>query len=148
MLNNKMRRKKAIDLFKSISDPEYNVIVSQVVVGETITKLLSRKRKLYHRLFSRFIYIFRWLGINTRNSMEPISKDILIITQELLERDHRLDVTDAVIVAAALANPNSRVLYTVDGKLVDNPKIIEYEKELRTAGKRKEELVIIGRFLA
>jgi hypothetical protein len=59
--------------------------------------------------------------------MEPISKDVLIITQELLKRDHRLDVTDTVIVAAALANPNSRALYTVDRKLVDNPKIIEYE---------------------
>jgi hypothetical protein len=68
------------------------------------------------------------------------------IAQQLLKRDNELHVTDAVIVAFALADHNSEFFFTRDGRLVDNEIIIKYQKELREKRERNIKLVIRHKF--
>ena len=66
---------------------------------------------------------------------------MLEIARRLRAADSYLDVTDALTVSHALADPNS-IFFTPDSKLTQNHKILECEKRLRDDNKRETELRI------
>lgn len=51
--------------------------------------------------------------------------------EELRRRDPILDGTDMAILAHALHDPDSKFFFTTDTRMLDNPAIDGYEKELR-----------------
>ncbi len=97
--------------------------------------------KLYTFL-EKLVKMIQKYGIDANTCLTPPGNNAFTIMTELQRRGTYLDMTDIMILSHVLADPCSKFFLTPDGKLLDNPKIIDYEKELREAGSRKEKLKI------
>lgn len=60
----------------------------------------------------------------------------------MMRSDTWLDGTDVIITSHVLSDPNSKFFLTYDTKLLENPRIIEYEKKMRDDGLRDTKLKI------
>ena len=76
--------------------------------------------------------------------MPPLNARVLDIMGELVDAVPGLDVTDRLILAHALADPDSVFLVTRDHALVNNTAIALYEKMLRERGRRNTLLRIVN----
>jgi len=61
---------------------------------------------------------------------------------ELADRDEMLDATDIMILAYALADPDSKFLFTTDTKMLRNARIKEYDRYLQDDKRRNTTLII------
>ena len=84
-------------------------------------------------------------GIDARRSLPPAPKGAFAIMEELRKRDERLDATDTMILAQVMADPDSKLFFTKDTKMLYSKAIKEHEQELRSNGFRNEKLQITGR---
>ena len=74
--------------------------------------------------------------------MPPINGAVLAIIRELVRVVPGLDMADRIILAHALADPDSWFLTTSDGMMIDNPAIIQYEAQPRGQGRRSINLTV------
>ena len=82
--------------------------------------------------------------IDPGRCMPPLDAAVLAIVNELMALAPELDMTDRIILAHALADPDSVFFITGDNKLSRNTAIVRYEERLRKQGRRKATLVIIN----
>lgn len=74
--------------------------------------------------------------------MPPLDADVLAVVNELITAVPELDMTDRVILAHALADPDSTLLVTNDGAMIGNPAIARYEASPRAEGRRNAKLTV------
>lgn len=82
--------------------------------------------------------------VEPNRCMPPIDKSVLAITNELSWVVPDLDMTNRIILAHALADPDSVFLVTKDHMIVNNPAIKKYEENARAVGRRNIELKIFN----
>ena len=76
--------------------------------------------------------------------MPPLDAGVLDVVQDLIRVAPRLDMTDRVILAHALADPNSAFLITKDQTILNSTKVGLYEKKARMSGLRSTPLRIVN----
>lgn len=121
----------------------YLLVVSQAALGEAAAVVLRRGPDAARLLDGMFALLSDY-RVDPGNCMPPVDAAVLVIINELVWVVPELDMTDRIILAIALADPNSSFLITRDGKLVNNPAIVLYEKRLRSLGRRNTKLTIIN----
>jgi predicted nucleic acid-binding protein len=138
IIGKKDEKKQSKRLFKKLDKGGFEIVLSQIVLGESIAKLLQYKDKEPNiSLDNIHSNIIKKYNIVAKKCFPPLNTKVDNIAQELLNHDNELHVTDAVIVAFALADPNAKFFFTRDGKLLNNKIIMKYEKELREKKKEK-----------
>ena len=75
--------------------------------------------------------------------MPPLNAAVLSIVNELMRVVPDIDMTDRIILAHALADPDSIVFITGDKALLENKAIRRYEAQLRKQGRRNARLAIV-----
>ncbi len=133
-------------LLSEISRGSFEIIIPQMILGEVMTKILQKYDdvKLYECL-EKFGNMIQKYGIDANTCLTPLGNNAPTIMTKLRQKDTYLDVTYIMILSHMLIDPRSKFFLTPDNKLLDNPKIIKYEKKLSGAGLRKEKLKIIER---
>lgn len=95
------------------------------------------------RLHDAFADTGEGANMDKRNGLRPIDpKKIAGMVAGLAKRVPELDGTDLIILAIALADPDSACLLTRDHVLVRSEKIMACEEELRNADRRDVRLRI------
>ena len=131
-------------LLYALSRGGFETLVPQTVLGETVSKILTRGKDA-PRLLDRLVRTLEKHGIDARRCLPPAPKGAFAIMEELRRMDDRLDATDAMILAQVLADPEAKFLFTPDGEMNNNKAVREYETELRRGGLRNEKLKITER---
>ncbi len=133
-------------LFSQISNKSFEVFIPQIVVGEAVSQMYEKcgGRTRPDRLLEKFASLMEKYGWGAANMSPPPNKSFHIMN-ELLLVDERLAGVDAVILAQALADPDSKFLFTPDQMLVRNENICDYELRLRQSGERSTKLKIVER---
>lgn len=107
-------------LFSQISGGSFHVFISQIVVDETISQIYEKcGRTRPDDLFERFASLVEKYGWRNAN-MPPLSNRSFHIMHELLNVDNRLTGTDLAILAQALADKDSKFLFTRDRTPLSN----------------------------
>ena len=75
--------------------------------------------------------------------MPPLNAAVLSVVNDLVRAAPELDMTDRIILAHALADPDSIVFITGDKALLENKAIRRYEALLRKQGRRNARLAIV-----
>ena len=122
----------------------FEVFVPQTVLGETVSKILTRGKDA-PRLLDRLARTLEKHGIDARRCLPPAPKRAFAIMEELRKRDERLDATDTMILAQVMADPDSKFFFTLDVKMTRSQAVATHEKELRRDGLRNEKLKITDR---
>ncbi len=130
-------------LYKA-SKGSFEIVVPQIVLGEAVSKILKRGRDA-RPLMDRLVGTIEKYGIDVDRCLVPVAKSAFEIMEEVRGRDQRLDGTDIAILAHALADPDAKVFLTIDCDMTDNPAIGEYERKLRSEGRRNVKLNITDR---
>ncbi|MDE0267216.1 MAG: PIN domain-containing protein [Thaumarchaeota archaeon] len=129
-------------LFYKLQNGSYRILVPQLVLGEITAKILGKSQsdelpdrlQKYHSLFSVYHIDHSCLpGVDRRVSQHMSNLENI---------DDWLDPNDTLILSQVLADPNSKFFFTVDTKILYNPKILDYEYELRKDGDRTTKLKI------
>ena len=130
-------------LLYTLSKGGFEVFVPQIVLGETVSKILTRGKDA-PRLLDRLVRTLERYGIDARSSLPPAPKGAFAIMEELRKMDERLDATDTMIMAQVMADPDSKFLFTKDKKMIYSKEVKEHEQKLRSRGVRNEKLQIIA----
>lgn len=131
-------------LFRQIGDPQFRVVVTQTVLGEALAVMI-RKCGSHEQLMEcigRMLHALRTCRVEAARCLGAFDPEITEIISELRKRDKRLDGTDILMLAQALADEECEFLLTRDGMLIRNEKIIEYEAELRKRRRRRAKLEV------
>ena len=130
-------------LWYRISGGSFKIILLQTVLGETAAKIsqMYNKQELPDR-FVTFANIISEYKIDVDHCLPPPQGHVFAMMDELQHKDQYLNNTDIMILAQVLYDPYSKFFITPDSKLVDNPAIKSYERELRESGRRHEKLKI------
>ena len=75
--------------------------------------------------------------------MPPLDDAVLAIVNELMDAVPELDMTDRIILAHALADPDSVFFITGDRAMLRNDNIVLCEERLRSQGRRNARLEIV-----
>ena len=113
----------------------YLLVVSQAALGEAAAVIMRRGPDAARLLDGMFALLSDY-RVDPGSCMPPVDATILAIINELAWAVPELDMTDRIILAMALADPDSAFLITRDHALVNNPAIILYEKKMRADGRR------------
>ena len=130
-------------LYKA-SKGSFEIVVPQIVLGETVSKILKRGQDA-RRLMDRLVDTIEKYEIDAGACLVPVSKSAFEIMEEVRRRDQYLDGTDIAILAHALADPDANVFLTIDKDMADNPAIGKYERKLRSEGRRNVKLKVTDR---
>lgn len=124
-------------LLSQINNSSFGVLIPQIVFGKTASQICEKcdRRAGPGPLLQRLASVMEKYGW-TDADMPPPSNESLRMTEELLRVDDRLTGVDAVILAQALADPDSKFLFTRDNTLLNNKAICDYELRLRNDGRR------------
>jgi predicted nucleic acid-binding protein len=132
LVDKKKRKRQAKRLFAELVNNKLKITLSQIVLGEALAKLFQYKDKDPRiSLDATYTDIIKEYNIDSKKCLPPLNVRVDKIAQVLLKRDKTLHVTDAVIVAFAIADPNAKFFFTRDKKLLNNKIITKYVKELR-----------------
>ena len=142
-----LTRGKHADRVESIlrrSGPgSYSLVASQVSLGEAAAVTLRRGPGAA-RMLEGMIALLSDYRVEPGRCMPPLDADVLIVVQDLVLTAPRLDMTDRVVLAHALADPDSSFLITKDRKILSNStKVSRYEKKARMQGLRNTRLRIV-----
>lgn len=132
-------KEEARHLLDMLSKDTFVAIIPQIVVGEAVSVLL--RRDTAHDDVDNLVRVVKKY-IDVNNHISPASKNAFGIMAEVQKREPRLDSTDTAILSQVLGDPDSKILFTPDKHMLDNPTIKMYEKELRDDGWRREKLNI------
>ena len=113
----------------------YLLAVSQAALGEAAAVVLRRGPDAARLLDGMFALLSDY-RVDPGSCMPPVDATVLAIINELAWAVPELDMTDRIILAMALADPDSGFPTTKDHALVNNPAIILYEKKMRADGMR------------
>ena len=122
---------------------QYELVVSQASLGEAAAVVLRSKPDA-PRMLRGMLGLLADHRVNVARCMPPLDARVLAVVQDLVGVAPNLDMTDRVIVAHALADPNSVLLIMKDGMVVGNPAILAYEESARAAGLRSAPLDIVN----
>jgi len=130
-------------LLSQISGGSFEVFIPQIVVGEAVSQMYEKcgGRTRPDRLLERFASLMEKYGWGDANMPPPPNKSFRIAA-ELAGVDGRLAGVDAELLALALADPDSKFLFTLDNTLLRNKGICDYELRLRHGGERNTRLNI------
>lgn len=128
-------------LLRQSGTHSYSFVTCQVALGEAVAVIL-RDGPDSVRLLHGLLGLLADIRVDPGRCMPPIDRATFAVANELLSVVPELDMADRVILAHALADPDSLFFITNDRKMVNNPLIIRYEKSLRTQGRRNTKLTI------
>ena len=131
-------------LLYTIKSDSFEIFVPQIVLGEVVAKIFTKPAKDREDALSKLHKVLQDHGIDPDSCMPPPPGAVLEIARRLRAADSYLDVTDALIVSHALADPHSKFFFTPDSKLTQNPRVKELEKLLRIDNQRDAKLKISG----
>ena len=120
----------------------YSLVASQASPGEAAAVILRRGPGAAHML-EGMIALLSDSRVEPGRCMPPLDTGVLNVVQDLVLAAPRLDMTDRVVLAHALADPDSAFLITKDHKMLDNTKVSRYEKKARMQGLRNARLRIV-----
>ena len=130
-------------LLSQISNDSFEIFIPQIIVGETVSQIYEKcgGRTRPDRLLERFASLMEKYGWNDAN-MQPPSNRSVQIAAELARVDSRVVGVDVELLALALADSDSKFLFTPDNTLLRNKGICDYELQLRHGGERNTRLNI------
>lgn len=117
----------------------YALVASQITLGEADAVILRRGPDAA-RMLRALLGPLEDYRIDPAKCMPPMYGAVLSILNDLTRAVPSLDTTDRIILAHALADPDASFLITGDGRMINNPAIIEYEAHLRRHGRRNTKL--------
>ena len=121
----------------------YSLVTSQVSLGEAAAVILRRGPGA-ERMLKGMIALLSDCRVEPGRCMPPLDAGVLDVVQDLARTAPRLDMTDRVVLAHALADPDSSFLITKDRKILSNStKVGRYEKKARMQGLRNTRLRIV-----
>lgn len=131
-------------LLSRISQKSFEVIIPQVVMGEFFAIILrDSKREEINEQLMKMINKLHDINLDINSCIPPPNEEVFNCIQELRNQKVSLDPTDLVIVAHALADPDSKFLFTTDKKMIESDIITVIEKKMRQFdNKRNIELEI------
>ena len=112
-------------------------------MGEAVSQIYEKcgDRTRPDRLLERFASLMEKYRWGDANMTPPPNRSFRIAT-EMTRVDNRMAGVDAEILAIALADPDSKFLFTPDNTLLRNKGICDYELRLRHDGERNTRLNI------
>ncbi len=130
------------DIMRRSGPGSYSLVASQAAPGEADAVILRRGKGAARMLLSLLALLFDH-RIDPSRCMPPLDAAVLAIVNELMDVVPALDMTDRIILAHALADPDSVFLITGDRALLENEAIKHYEGRLRAQGRRNAKLEIV-----
>lgn len=119
----------------------YALVVSQTALGEADAVILRRGPDAA-RMLRALLGLLEDYRVDPAKCMPPVNGAVLAVLNDLTRVVPSLDMTDRIILAHALADPDASFLITGDGMMINNPAIIEYEAHLRRHGRRNTKLTV------
>jgi len=123
---------------------DVSIIISQVVLGETLIVLHDRcpRDDIGNKILDLMDIIDR-LGAETPSA----KKRDYEVALEIMQNDNRLEhqPNDALIVAQALNDPDSEKFLTTDRNILESHYLIRIEGDLRGQNKRNRTLIFTDR---
>ena len=117
----------------------YQIVIPQIVVGEffaKFSKLIENQQNPIDSLNKFLGTLEEILGSNF-NGLLPITRDAIIVLKDIMEYyDDRIDPTDMVIIAQAATDQFSKILLTLDTKILLSKGLRDFVEELQKNGKR------------
>ena len=120
----------------------YSLVVSQAALGEADAVILRRGPGAARMLLA-LLALLTDHRVDPGRCMPPVNAAVLAIVNELMRAAPALDMTDRIILAHALADPDSIVFITGDKALLENKAIRRYEAQIRKQGRRNARLAIV-----
>ena len=130
------------DIMRRSGAGSYSLVASQAALGEADAVILRRGRDASRMLLS-LLALLSDHRIDPGRCMPPLNVAVLAIVNELMDVVPELDMTDRIILAHALADPDSVFLITGDSAMLKNDRISLYEEWLRGQGRRNAKLEIV-----
>ena len=130
------------EIMRRSGPDSYSIVASQAALGEADAVILRRGKDATRMLLSLLALLADY-RIDPGRCMPPLDAAVLAIVNELMDAVPALDMTDRIILAHALADPDSVFFITGDNRMLRNSAIVRYEKRLRDQGRRNAKLVII-----
>ena len=136
-------KRRVEHLLSQISSNSFEVFIPQIVVGEAVSQMYEKcgGRTRPDHLLEKFASLMEKYGWGDAN-MPPPSNRSFHIAAELTRVDSRLVGADVAILALALADPDSKFLFTPDQTLTENENVCNYELQLRHDEERSMRLKI------
>ncbi len=131
-----------IDIMRQSGPGLYSLVASQAALGEADAVILRRGKDAAQMFLSLLALLFDH-RIDPGRCMPPLDAAVLAIVNELMAVAPELDMTDRIILAHALADPDSAFFITGDYRMLKNNAVKRYEERLQAQGRRREKLVII-----
>ena len=131
-----------LDIMQRSGAASYSLVVSQAALGEADAVILRRGSDAARMLLA-LLALLADHRVDPGRCMPPLNAAVLAIVNELVLVAPELDMTDRIILAHALADPDSIVFITGDSKMIGNDPIQLYEERLRKQGRRNKKLVIV-----
>ncbi len=130
------------EIMRRSGPDSYSLVASRAAPGEADAVILRRGKDAARMLLSLLALLADY-RVDPGRCMPPLDAAVLAIVNELMDAVPELDMTDRIILAHALADPDSTFLITGDYAMLENKAIVQYEEWLRSQGRRNEKLVII-----
>ena len=121
----------------------YSLVASQVSLGEAAAVILRRGPGAA-RMLEGMIALLSDSRVEPGRCMPPLDAGVLATVNEMVRPAPELDMTDRVVLAHALADPDSAFLITKDQMILNDGGIRRYEKESRRQGRRNTLLRIVN----
>ena len=133
-------------LLSQISNDSFEVFMPQIVVGEAVAQMYERcgGRTRPDHFLERFASLMEKYGWGDANMLPPSNKSFRMAV-ELTRVDDRLVGVDVELLSIALADSDSKFLFTPDSMLAENRNVCDYELRLRHGGERNTQLKILTR---
>ena len=129
------------DIMRRSGADSYSLVVPQAALGEADAVILRRGKDAARMPLSLLALLFDH-RIDPGRCMPPLNVAVLAIVNELMGVVPELDMTDRIILAHALADPDSVFFITGDQTLLENKAIEQYEARLRAMWRRNAKLEI------
>ncbi len=117
----------------------YQIVIPQIVVGEFFAKLPERIEYQQNQLdfLNKFLDTLHEILGSNFDGLLPITRDAIIVLKDMMEYyDDRIEPTDMVIIAQAATDQFSKILLTLDSKILFSKGLRDFVEELQKNGKR------------
>jgi len=140
---NNAERKDALHEITRLESNSFDVVISQVVLGEAFATIMrdygsNDIRRILSKLYDSLVKI-----VDADSCLPPITVNIVEKAKMLKKKDPRLKDTDAIIAAQALLDRYSQRLLTADTDLLHSRIIKDKEKRMRDEYERNLELKVV-----
>ncbi len=111
----------------------YQIVIPQIVVGEFFAKLPGRIDYQQNQLdfLNKFLDTLHEILGSNFDGLLPITYHALIVLKDIMNYDNRIDPTDMVIIAQAATDQFSKILLTLDSKILSSKGLRDFVEELQ-----------------